>query len=255
MTEGVFCLTSALVLGLSLSLNTSPTPTPTPRRPPSRVGSAANRGAHLGLDRSAQTPVPRPTPPPKSKSSPSGARKSPTPTPSKAAKSPTPSSTPTPQKEISPAAQSSPTPSVESKSVPPAPTPSPSPSISPVSRPTKIELTFTKFEPQHGSLGDRDYRSARLSYRISVPDRMEFPTINFTVETSSGKLFERVFVLPAGSAFVDPGDNTERTVALDPVQRDDWAEVYAKTGHATFSWSIEGQSGGRTEMPVKKPWP
>ena len=84
---------------------------------------------------------------------------------------------------------------------------------------------------------------------------MEFPTINFTVETSSGKLFERVFTLPAGSAFIEPGDNTEHTVALDPVSRDDWAEAYAKTDHATFNWSIEGQSNGRSEMPVKKSWP
>jgi hypothetical protein len=84
---------------------------------------------------------------------------------------------------------------------------------------------------------------------------MEFPTINFTVETSSGKLFERVFELPAGSAFIEPGDNTEHTVALDPVPRDDWADAYAKTDHAAFNWSIEGQSSGRSEMPVKKPWP
>jgi len=84
---------------------------------------------------------------------------------------------------------------------------------------------------------------------------MEFPTINFTVETSSGKLFERVFTLPAGSAFVDPGDNTEHTVALDPVSRDDWADVYAKSDKATFNWSIEGQASGRSEMSVKKAWP
>ena len=84
---------------------------------------------------------------------------------------------------------------------------------------------------------------------------MEFPTINFTVETSSGKLFERVFTLPAGSAFIEPGDNTEHTVALDPVSRDDWADAYAKTDKATFNWSIEGQSSGHGEMPVKKSWP
>jgi hypothetical protein len=84
---------------------------------------------------------------------------------------------------------------------------------------------------------------------------VEFPTINFTVETSSGKLFERIFTLPAGSAFIEPGDNSEHTVALDPVPRDDWADAYAKTDRATFNWSIEGQSSGRSEMPVKKPWP
>src|SRR5947199_271524 len=108
-------------------------------------------------------------------------------------------------------------------------TPTPIASISPVSRPTKIELTLTKFEPPHGSPGDRDYRSAHLSYRINVPNRMEYPTINFTVETSSGKLFERVFQLPSGSAFVEPDDNTEHTVALHPVPRHDWRESYVKT--------------------------
>ena len=84
---------------------------------------------------------------------------------------------------------------------------------------------------------------------------MEYPTINFTVETSSGKLFERVARLPAGSTFVEPGDNTEHTVALDPVERDDWADAYAKTDRAMFNWSIEGQSSGHSEMSVKKPWP
>lgn len=84
---------------------------------------------------------------------------------------------------------------------------------------------------------------------------MEYPAINFTVETSSGKLFERTFVLPAGSAFVEPGDTTEHTVALDPVPRDDWAEAYAKSDKATFHWSIGGQASGHSEMPVKKSWP
>jgi hypothetical protein len=286
MRGRIFWLKSTLLLGLVLSLNAAPTPTPTPTpkrsffsafKPrvnpsatPSRLGNAAKRGSHMGVDRSEQTPVPRPTPTaaPKLKSSPPGARNSPTPAPSKAEKSATPSGTPSPQKETSPVARSS---SVGSGSVKPTPTPSPtatptpSPSptasasptatVSPVSRPTKIELTFTKFEPPHGSFGDRDYRSARLSYRINVPNRMEFPTINFTVETSSGQLFERLFTLPAGSAFIDPGDNTEHTVALDPVPRDDWADAYAKADKATFNWSIEGQSSGHSEMPVKKSWP
>jgi len=284
MTRKIFWLTLVLGIGLALSLNAAPTPTPTstPKKPffppfkvsrsatPARTGSVANRGAHLGVDRSAQNPAPKPTPTPKpkSKSSPSGARKSPTPTPSKSAQSATPSSTLSPQKEISPAAPPSPTPSAASESVAPSPTPSPTAtttvtvittakptaSISPASRSTKIELTLTKFEPAHGSPGERDYRSARLSYRINVPNRMEFPTINFSVETSSGKLFERVFTLPAGSAFVEPGDNTEHTVALDAVARDDWADAYAKTDKATFNWSIEGQASGHSEMPVKKPW-
>ncbi|PYK32217.1 MAG: hypothetical protein DME57_00700 [Verrucomicrobia bacterium] len=84
---------------------------------------------------------------------------------------------------------------------------------------------------------------------------MEYPTINFVVETASGKLFERVVRLPAGTAFVEPGDSAEHTVALDPVERDDWADAYAKTDRATFNWSIEGQSNGHSEMPLKKPWP
>jgi hypothetical protein len=124
-----------------------------------------------------------------------------------------------------------------------------------VARPTKIELTLTKFQPPHGSPGDRDYRSAQLSYRISVPNRMEYPTINFAVETPSGKLFERVFQLPSGTDFVEPDDNTEHTVALDPVPRDDWREAYDKADRGTFSWSIEGQSSGSTEKSVKKSWP
>jgi hypothetical protein len=84
---------------------------------------------------------------------------------------------------------------------------------------------------------------------------MEYPTINFTVETRSGKLFERVAKLPAGTAYVDPGDDTEHTVALDAVSRDDWADAYAKTDRAAFNWSIEGESSGGIEKPVKKPWP
>ena len=84
---------------------------------------------------------------------------------------------------------------------------------------------------------------------------MEYPTINFIVETASGKLFERVVRLPAGSAFVEPGDDTEHTSALDPVERDDWADAYAKTDRAKFNWSIEGESSGGIEKPVKKAWP
>lgn len=84
---------------------------------------------------------------------------------------------------------------------------------------------------------------------------MEYPVINFTVETPTGKIFERVFRLPAGSAFVETGDNTEHTVALDPVSRDDWADAYKKTDRAMFNWSIEGESSGGIEKPVKKSWP
>src|SRR5262249_35867779 len=130
-----------------------------------------------------------------------------------------------------------------------------SPTPTPVSSPTKIELILTKFEPPHGSPGEHNYRSAQLSFRINVPKRMEYPIINFTVDAPVGKIFERVFRLPAGSAFIEPGDNTEHTVALDPVSRDDWAGAYAKTDRATFNWSIEGESSGGTEKPLKNPWP
>jgi hypothetical protein len=118
-------------------------------------------------------------------------------------------------------------------------------------------VTLTKFEPPHGSPGDVDYRSARLSYRLSVPGsgKLEFPTINFTVESASGKLFARRFALPQGSAFIEPGDTTERTVALDAAPRDDWADAYAKAERAKFTWSIEGKSSGEIEMPVRKAWP
>jgi hypothetical protein len=266
-----------------------------PASTPSSGSAAVGRGTHLGVDRSAQTPTPKPTATSKSKSSRPAARKSPTPsaTPSKAAKSPTPAvtatphATPSPQKEISPEEVLSPTPSTPVESVSPTPTPTPSPAAtstpkptptatatptptakptstpkasasptsSPVSRPTKMELTLTKFEPPHGSHGGPDYRSAQLSYRINAPNRMEYPTIEFTVETTSGKLFERVARLPAGSAFVEPGDDTEHTVALDPVERDDWADAYAKTDRAMFKWSIVGGASGEVENSVKKSWP
>src|SRR5205085_4047157 len=143
-----------------------------------------------------------------------------------------------------------------SPTVTPTPKPTATATATPtVSRPTKIELALTKFEPPHGSHGGPDYRSAQLSYRINVPNRMEYPTINFTVETSSGKLFERVARLPGGSAFVEPDENTEHTVALDPVERDDWAAAYAKTDRVTFNWSIEGQMSGVIEKSVKNSWP
>lgn len=84
---------------------------------------------------------------------------------------------------------------------------------------------------------------------------MEFPTINFTVESAAGKLFERRFALPAGSAFVEPGDAIEHTVALDAVSVDNWPDVYAKSANAKFAWSIEGQGSGEIEKPVRKSWP
>lgn len=84
---------------------------------------------------------------------------------------------------------------------------------------------------------------------------MEYPTINFSVETSSGKLFERVARLPAGTAYIEPGEDTEHRVALDPAPRDDWNDAYARTDRATFKWSIEGESSGEVEKPVKKAWP
>src|SRR5215475_10352683 len=280
---------TALVLGLAGSLHAAPTPTPTPTPEPSFLSGfkaranpsatplktrvAVGRGTHLGVDRSAQTPTPRPTP--KRKPSAPTERKSPTATatPTKAAASPTPIPTPSPQKETPPlpsptssvstaTASPSPTPAetamptLTSTPVPTqSPTPNPTASTPSVSSPTKVELTLTKFEPSHGSPGDSDYRSAQLSYRINVPKPMEYPTINFTVETSSGKLFERVVRLPGSSAFVELGDNTEHTSALDPVPRDDWVDAYAKTDRAMFNWSIEGESSGGIEKPVKKAWP
>ena len=302
MSGRIIASLSVLLCGLALSLTVAatPTPTPTPKKSffsnfkprvnPSatapRTGAAVGRGAHLGIDRSAQTPTPKPTSAPKSRSS-ASARKSPKPsaTSFKTAKSPSPSTTATPQSTSSPKKETSPEEqlprilSTPAESISPSPTsaptatatttPKPTPSVtatatptptatasvSPRPRPTKVELTLTKFQPQHGSPGDRDYRAAQLSYRINVPNRMEYPTINFTVETSSGKLFERMFQLPSGSAFVEPDENIEHTVALDPVARDDWRDAYAKTDRATFSWSIEGQSSGSTEKSVKKPWP
>ncbi|GEM_PF-1650654 len=118
-----------------------------------------------------------------------------------------------------------------------------------------MELTLTKFEPPHGKPGDPDYRSARLSYRINVPSKMEFPTIKFAVESPAGNLFERRFSLPAGSAFIEPGDTTEHTVALDAGSIDNWADAYGKIDNAKFTWSIEGQGSGEIEKPVKKSWP
>src|SRR5215471_20845647 len=255
---------TALVLGLAGSLHAAPTPTPTPTPKPSFLSGfkaranpsatplktrvAVGRGTHLGVDRSAQTPTPRPTP--KRKPSAPTERKSPTATatPTKAAASPTPIPTPSPQKETPPLP--SPTSSVSTATASPSPTPAETAMPTLTSTPVP-----TQFEPSHGSPGDRDYRSAQLSYRINVPKRMEYPTINFTVETSSGKLFERVVRLPGSSAFVEPGDNTEHTSALDPVPRDDWADAYAKTDRAMFNWSIEGESSGGIEKPVKKAWP
>ena len=123
--------------------------------------------------------------------------------------------------------------------------------------PNSVSITLLKFEPVEGSPDEPNYRSARLSYRINVPGtrKVEFPTINFAVEAGGGKLFERRFALPAGSAFLEPGEGIERTVALDPSPRDDWAAAHTKAEKATFSWSIEGQGSGQVEMPLHKAWP
>jgi hypothetical protein len=96
-----------------------------------------------------------------------------------------------------------------------------------------------------------------LSYRLNVPgpNKIEFPVITFAVESSAGKLFSRRFALPSGSAFIEAGDTTERTVALDPAPRSDWADAYGKSEQAKFTWSIEGKSSGEIEMPVRKAWP
>ena len=84
---------------------------------------------------------------------------------------------------------------------------------------------------------------------------MEFPVINFTAESASGKLLQRRFELPKGSGSLEPGDTIERTVALDPAPRDDWADAYRKSDQATFTWSVEGQSSGDVQKPVNKAWP
>ncbi len=292
MSRRIFSPISIALLFVAISLRAAPTPTPTPKKSffsnfkpranPSatvgRTGAAVGRNSHLGVDRSALSPTPKPSPNAKPKSS-TSTRKSPVASekPIKTTKSPTPSSTATPRstlsppKEISPEMSSSPAESVSAAptsapsptatstpkpSPPPLAAETPTPTASPaVSRPTKIELTLTKFQPPRGSPGDRDYQSAQLSYRINVPNRMEYPAINFTVETSGGKLFERVFQLPSGSAFVEPDDRTEHTVALDPAPRTDWADAYGKTERAKFTWSIEGQTSGSTENSVKKSWP
>jgi hypothetical protein len=284
-----------MALTLNATPTPTPTSTPkrsffsprvNPSATPARIHAAVGRGAHLGVDRSSPTPIPKPKPSAtaKKKAASPEPRKSPTVTPTvgKAATSPTAIPTPSPQKEKSPEATPSPTPSAATATASPSSTPTPMPTSTPaptqspsptptatatprptptptvtptVSPPTKIELILTKFEPQHGSPGEPNYRSAQLSYRINVPRRMEYPTINFTVEASAGKLFERVSRLPAGSAYVEPGDDTEHTVALDPAPRDDWADAYAKTDRAKFNWSIEGESSGGIEKPVKNPWP
>ena len=84
---------------------------------------------------------------------------------------------------------------------------------------------------------------------------MEYPVIDFSVESDAGKIFHRRFELPSGSAFIEPGDTTEHTVALDPELRDDWAAAYRKSGQAKFGWSIEGHGGGEIEKPLTKAWP
>jgi hypothetical protein len=275
----IFVFGLAAITSISVMAAASPTPTPTPKKKsflkptvnpsatPSKAGAALGRGGRIGADRPLPSATPKATATPKSKAkaSPSPARKkSPTPTatPGKTTKSPTPNASASPKKETSPKPQPSPTP-------PPSPSPSPVETVSPTptatpaesvaastpTPPSKLELTLTKFEPPHGKPGDPDYRSARLSYRINVPSKMEFPAIDFAVESSSGKLFERHFALPAGSAFIEPGDATERSVALDAASVDNWADVYAKSENAKFTWSIEGQGSGEIEKSVKKSWP
>lgn len=107
-----------------------------------------------------------------------------------------------------------------------------------------------------GLPGQPDYRSARLSYRINVggPGKVEFPVIDFSVESPAGKIFQRHFELP-GRDFLEPGPGIDRTVSLDQVSGDDWAGIYQKTDQAKFSWSIKGQSNGEVEKPVHKAWP
>lgn len=253
---------SIAILAAALAIDgraaSSPTPSPTPKKSflrikpnvnpsatPSKAGSALGRGAHVGAERPSPTATPKATPRPKHSSKPSAspAKSSPSPTP-KPARSTTPKPSPSPAKEKSPAPKSS---------APPPPEESPSATPSPA--PAKLELTLTKYEPPHGAPGDADYRSARLSYRLNVPSKMEFPAIDFAVESSNGKILQRHFALPKGSASIEPNDNTERTVDLDPEPRDDWTEAFRKSDKAKFTWSIEDQASGAVEKPINKTWP
>ena len=127
---------------------------------------------------------------------------------------------------------------------------------SPKLAPGAVEITLIKFEPMKGTPGKPDYQSARLSYRIDAggPGKVEFPVIDFSVESPAGKLFQRHFELP-GTDFLEPGPAIDRTVSLDPSPTEDWAGVYQKTDQAKFSWSVKGKSNGSVEKPVHKAWP
>jgi hypothetical protein len=285
------CLFAA-VLGAALARPAEAKPTPTPTATPKRLHfslpkpsvnpSATPSTSHAGLGRGLRLGADRPSPTPSATSRPiqksstpavhkhataapaksptATPARSPTPAPATSPKSdrPTTSASPPPE-QTSPASSLTPEPSATASVVSDtAPVPAPSASETPpvVRASPKLELTLTKFEPPHGSPGDPDYRTARLSYRFNIPEskRIEFPVITFSVESNSGKLFQRRFELP-GSAFVEPGDTTEHTVALDPTPRGDWADAYSKSDQAKFSWSIEGKSNGAAEMPLHKAWP
>ena len=108
----------------------------------------------------------------------------------------------------------------------------------------------------HGSPGEPNYRNAQLSYRITASGsaKLDFPVINFSVESASQKLLERHAAPAAGTAALEPGQPVERTISLDPAADAD-SSTYDKIDKAEFNWSIEGQPGGAVEMPLRKAWP
>ncbi len=106
-----------------------------------------------------------------------------------------------------------------------------------------------------GSPGEANYRNARLSYRITAGStKLNFPAINFSVESGSQKFLERHFTPPPGTDALEPGQSVERTISLDPAPAAD-AAAHAKIDKVKFTWSIDAQSSGAVEMPLNKSWP
>lgn len=119
-------------------------------------------------------------------------------------------------------------------------------------------MKLVKFEPASGDSPDAaGFRAPQLTYRITTAEahKMPFPSIDFGVETDSGKLFSRHFELPAGTAFVEPGEGIDRTVSLDPSFGENWGDLYKKSELAKFTWSIADEENGEVQKPVHKPWP
>ena len=194
---------------------------------------------------------------PKNKSSaskPSGTPRKPKPTPSETPKvgstvPPAPVSTP---EAKAPETQA---PDAASATVQESP-PSPVPEATAAPAQRGLQITLIKFEPMQGDApGGPNFRSPKLTYRITTGERIPFPAIDFAVSTSAGKLFQRHFELAAGSAFIEPGSAIDRTVSLDPTFEDNWAELYKGAEKANFIWSIEGKGNGSIEKPVHQAWP